>query len=106
LIGLWELQDFLLIKTLGYNDAKVMALSLNFDGTLIASLQEDDLNKKYQIEIYDFDYENPSAIGSTVFTYTTNHEKQRLCWNPRKNILAFAGEDKDNGGVVHILMPS
>jgi hypothetical protein len=47
LIGLWDLQDFLLIKTLGYNDAKVMALSLNFDGTLIASLQEDDLNKKY-----------------------------------------------------------
>jgi flagellar hook protein FlgE len=75
LIGLWDLQDFLLIKTLGYNDAKVMALSLNFDGTLIASLQEDDLNKKYQIEIYDFDYENPSAIGSTVFSYTTNHEK-------------------------------
>ena len=75
LIGLWDLQEFLLIKTLGFNDFRVMAVSLNFDGTLIASLQEDDLNKRYMIEIYDFDYNNPYAGSSTLFSYTTMNEK-------------------------------
>ena len=106
MIGIWDLQDFLLIKTLGQNDSKVMALSLNADGSLIASISEDDLNKKYLIEIYDFDYSHPYSGGNTLFSYTTPYEKQGLSWNPKRNVLALAGEDKEGGGVVQILNPT
>lgn len=81
-----------------------MALSLSHEGNFIASISEDDINKKYSIEVYDFDYDNPMMSGSTLYTYTSIYEKQCLSWNPKRNILAFAGEDKE-GGNVHLLVP-
>jgi len=104
LIGLWDMASFMLIKTLSNNDARVMALSLSHEGNFIASISEDDINKKYSIEVYDFDYDNPMMSGSTLYTYTSIYEKQCLSWNPKRNILAFAGEDKE-GGNVQILVP-
>lgn len=69
------MSDMMLIKSMGYNDAKVMALSLNQDGSLIATICEDE-NKKYLIEVYDFDFENPYAAScGTLFTQTTSYEK-------------------------------
>jgi THO complex subunit 3 len=105
LIGLWDMSDFMLMRTLSNNDAKVMGVSLNHEGTLIAAICEDDMNKKYMIEVYDFDYYDPQASGRTLYTYTSAYEKQCLAWNPRKNVLAFAGEDKE-GAFVHILNPT
>jgi THO complex subunit 3 len=63
LLGLWDMNDFMLIKTLSNNDARVMAVSLNHDGTLIASICEDEINKKYIIEVYDFNYYDPISTG-------------------------------------------
>jgi THO complex subunit 3 len=61
LIGIWDMSDFSLIKTISNNDARVIAVSINFDGSLIASICEDDINKKYLIEVYDFNYDDPSS---------------------------------------------
>ena len=105
LIGLWDMSDFTLLKTLSNNDAKVMGVGVNQDGTLIGSICEDDINKKYLVEIYDFDYENPVSSGQTLFSYTSQYEKHLLCWNPKKNILAFAGEEKEASS-VHLINPS
>jgi hypothetical protein len=75
LIGLWRMSDLMLIKSFGYNDAKVMALSLNQDGSLIAAICEDE-NKKYLIEVYDFDFNHPySASCGTLYSQTTSYEK-------------------------------
>jgi|LauGreDrversion4_2_1035121.scaffolds.fasta_scaffold440874_2 THO complex subunit 3 len=63
LLGLWDMNDFMLIKTLSNNDARVMAVSLNHDGSLIASICEDEINKKYIIEVYDFNYYDPISTG-------------------------------------------
>lgn len=63
LIGIWDMSDFNLIKTISNNDARVIAVSINFDGTLIASICEDDINKKYLIEVYDFNYDDPSSTS-------------------------------------------
>ena len=81
-----------------------MALSLSHEGNFIASISEDDINKKYSIEVYDFDYDNPMMSGSTLYNYTSIYQKECLSWNPKRNILAFAGEDKE-GGNVQILVP-
>lgn len=105
LIGLWDMNDFMLMSTISNNDARVMAVSLNHEGNLIASICEDDINKKYMIEVYDFNYDDPYTGGHTLYTHTSPYEKQCLSWNPRKNVLAFAGEDKD-GAFVHILSPN
>lgn len=59
LIGLWDMSDFTLMKTISNNDLRVMAVSLNHDGSLIGSICEDEFNKKYLIEIYDFNYDDP-----------------------------------------------
>jgi WD40 repeat protein len=94
----------MLIKTISNNDARIMALSLSHDGNYIATISEDDINKKYSVEVYDFDYDNPVSSGSTLYSYSSIYEKQVLSWNPKRNVLAFAGEDKE-GGLVHLLMP-
>jgi THO complex subunit 3 len=78
LIGLWDMSDFSLIKTISNNDAKVMAVKINFDGSLVASLCEDDINKKYLIEVYDFNYDEPmtcsiSSGGQTIFAHRTDY---------------------------------
>ncbi len=59
LIGVWDMNDFMLMKTISNNDAKVMAISISHEGSLIASICEDDINKKSIIEVYDFDYNDP-----------------------------------------------
>lgn len=53
------MNDFMLMKTISNNDAKVMAISISHEGNLIASICEDDINKKSIIEVYDFDYNDP-----------------------------------------------
>lgn len=40
-------------KTISNNDYKVMALGVSHDGGFISSISEDDINKKFYIEIYD-----------------------------------------------------
>jgi WD40 repeat protein len=71
LIGLWDMASFMLIKTLSNNDARVMGLSLSQEGNFIATISEDDINKKYSIEVYDFDYDNPMMSSSTLYNYTS-----------------------------------
>ncbi len=55
LIGMWDIADFSQIKTISNNDSRVMAVSLNHDSTLVASISEDDSKTKpqYFIEVYD-----------------------------------------------------
>ena len=96
----------MLMKSISNNDSRVMALSLNYEGNLIASICEDEINKKYMIEVYDVNYGDDSINdGRTLYSQTMTYEKQCIQWNPKKNVLAFAGEDKD-GASVHILNPS
>ena len=73
LIELWDMCDFSLIKTISNNDARIIAVSINFDGTLIASICEDDINKKCLIEVYDFNYEDRTSTsgGQTIFSYAS-----------------------------------
>jgi hypothetical protein len=40
-------------KVITNNDFKVQALSISHDGKFIAEISEDDINKKYLVEIYD-----------------------------------------------------
>ena len=62
-IGIWDMNSLMLIKTISNNDARAMAVSLNHDGSLIAAICEDDINKRYLLEVYDFNYDDPLMCG-------------------------------------------
>ena len=104
------MNDLMIIKTISNNDGWVMAVKLSHDGNFIASICEDDINKKHLIEVYDFDYNDSNSMSSTTLysqseAYT--YEKgltMCVAWNPKKNVLAITGGDKE-GGMVHILNP-
>lgn len=98
LIGVWDMQELMIKKTISNNDFKVLALNTSFDGEFIAGIFEDDINKKYYVEIYDVE------SGATVYSYSTASAKLCLAWHPKKNILACAGEEK-NEGSIHLVHP-
>ena len=48
------------------------------------------------MEVYDVE------TGSTLYQYSSAYGKFCTAWHPKKNVLAFAGEDK-NEGIIHLL---
>ncbi len=85
-----------------------MTLSLNNDGSLIAAIYEeesDNKNKQYFIEVYDFNYDDPYQSPQTLYSMKFQQEKECLSWNPKRNVLAFGGGDKDTA-LLHILTPT
>lgn len=82
------MKDFMPLRSISNNDLKVMQVSLNHDGSLIAGLFEDDTknneskggsgsgeNKKFYVEIYDFNYDDPMQCGRSLFSHQTIYEK-------------------------------
>ena len=53
LIGIWDMQDLMIKKVISNNDFKQNALSISYDSNYIASISEDDISKKFYVEIYD-----------------------------------------------------
>lgn len=101
------MSNFTLIRSISNTEGRVMTLSLNSDGTLIAAIYEDDSdnkNKKYFIEVYDFNFDDPYQSSQTLFSKEYQFEKECLAWNPKRNVLAFGGQDKDSP-LLHVLVP-
>ncbi|CDW72783.1 tho complex subunit 3 [Stylonychia lemnae] len=126
LICLWDMQEFITFNTISNNDFKVLALNISYDGQYIASISEDDFNKKFYVEVYegltknksneeaiDIDSQYSSSSNGfgglntkqTLYSYSSSSSKICLQWHPKRNILAFAGEEK-NEGLVHLLHPT
>lgn len=99
LIGVWDMNELMIKKTISNNDFKVQALNTSYDGTYIGGIFEDDINKKYFVEIYDVE------TGTTGYTYSTGSAKLCLAWHPKRNILACAGEEKGEGS-IHLIHPT
>ena len=72
LIGIWDMQDLMIKKVISNNDFKQNALSISYDSNYIASISEDDISKKFYVEIYDI------QSGSTAYSYSTGQAKLAL----------------------------
>lgn len=53
LIGLWDMQEMMVFRTISNNDFKVLVLNISHDGQYVASICEDDINKKFYVEVYE-----------------------------------------------------
>ena len=47
LIGVWNMQELMVERTISGNDSKVLALSVSHDGQFVGAICEDDVNKRY-----------------------------------------------------------
>lgn len=63
LIGFWDMNEMMAVKTLSNNDLKIMTLNISHDTQYIAAICEDDIYKKFFIEIYD------AEVGNTLYSY-------------------------------------
>jgi THO complex subunit 3 len=66
LIAIWDMQELMVKKIISNNDYKVITIDNSFDGQYIAGVFEDDINKRFSIEIYDVE------SGSTMFSLQTS----------------------------------
>jgi len=104
LIAVWNMNSMTVKRTITNNDYKVITLDNSFDGQFIAGLFEDDINKKYYVEIYDVSFSDsesmPGTGGKTLYSQGMSQAKNCLAWHPKKHILAYAGEDRNEGSIV------
>ncbi len=99
-------------RTISNNNAKILCLNVSHDGQFIATICEDDIEKKHLVEIYDSGYsKNPDSdknfgvlSNPTVFTYASSSSKICLQWHPKHNVLAFGGDERGEG-MVHLVQP-
>jgi THO complex subunit 3 len=99
LIGIWDMEELLVQKTISNNDYKVVTLSTSFDGEYIAGIFEDDINKRHYMEVYDIE------SSTTVYSSSTKDVKNSIAWHPKKLIVAYGGEDRGEG-IIHLLHPT
>ncbi|XP_065890171.1 THO complex subunit 3-like [Dysidea avara] len=84
LVSLWDVDELVCIRTFSRLDWPIRAMSFNHDGKLIASSSEDLVVDIAHVETG----EKIAEVPCQAPTFT-------VAWHPTKNLLAFAGEDKD-----------
>lgn len=83
LIALWETDSFVQINTIGIPN-QIRQFSFNYDAQYLAVASDAD-------EILIFDLNNNNSKHPVVCKSKQNTVK----WHPNKNILAYAGDDKN-----------
>ena len=85
LVSLWDVSELVCLRTLTRLDWPVRTLSFSHDGNLIATASEDLV-----IDIADVE------TGEKVAEVPCESPTFTVAWHPRKYLLAFACDDKDN----------
>jgi len=86
LVSLWDADEIACLRTFSRLDWPVRTLSFNHDGTMLASGSEDLLIDISHVETGE------RVVGVPVETPTFT-----VAWHPRVNLLAYAGDDQDEG---------
>ncbi len=97
LIALWDLAEMQVVNVISTCEFKVQQVGYSHDGKFLAAGGEDD-KSKYSVNVYD------SFSGEQLYAYSTSQPKHTLAWHPKKQILAYAGEEKGEGS-IHLLCP-
>lgn len=81
IVSVWDDEEMICISTLSKQDFPVRSISWSFDGQFIAAGSEDAT-----IQVYN-------RLGDVVASLSTGCPVNSVCWNPRSNFLAWAGEE-------------
>ncbi|XP_070539873.1 THO complex subunit 3-like [Ptychodera flava] len=84
LVSLWDVEELVCVKTFSRLDWPVRTLSFSHDGKMLASASEDLV-----IDIADV------ATGEKITEVQCESPTFTVAWHPKKNLLAFACDDKD-----------
>lgn len=84
LVSLWEISEMLCVRTFTKLEWPVRTISFNYTGDYIASASEDLF----------IDISNVHT-GRTVHQIPCRAAMNSVEWNPRYNLLAYAGDDKN-----------
>ncbi|KAH7283999.1 hypothetical protein KP509_34G034800 [Ceratopteris richardii] len=88
LVSLWDLSEMLCVRTFTKLEWPVRTISFNHDGTYIASASEDLFIDIAEVE-----------NGRSVYQIPCKAAMNSVEWNPKYNLLAFAGDDKNKYSV-------
>ncbi|KAK1296635.1 WD-40 repeat-containing protein MSI2 [Acorus calamus] len=84
LVSLWDLKEMLCVRTFAKFEWPVRTISFNNTGEFIASASED--------QFIDISYVD---TGRTVHQIPSTAAMNSVEWNPKYNLLAYAGDDKN-----------
>ncbi|XP_072042057.1 THO complex subunit 3-like isoform X2 [Amphiura filiformis] len=84
LVSLWDVEEFVCVRTFSRLDWPVRTLSFSHDGQLLASASEDLVIDIAHVETG----EKVAEVPCETPTFT-------VAWHPKKPLLAFACDDKD-----------
>jgi THO complex subunit 3 len=84
LVSLWDISDMLCLRTFTKLEWPVRTISFNYSGEYIASASEDLF-----IDIANV------QTGRTVHQIPCRAAMNSVEWNPKYNLLAYAGDDKN-----------
>lgn len=87
LIALWDIEEFVSVKTFSKTDCQIRQLSFSHDSLLIAAAAEDSSLEIYSVE-----------SGESVKKIECNSPQLTVSWNPKRYVLAYTLEEKDKSG--------
>ncbi|KAJ3092368.1 hypothetical protein HK102_008157 [Quaeritorhiza haematococci] len=87
IVSLWDLEDFICVKTFGRLDWPVRTISFSYDGEFLASGSEDHLIDISHVE-----------TGENVHSIQCTAAMNTVAWHPNKLLLAYAGDEVDRTG--------
>ncbi|KAI8617874.1 WD40-repeat-containing domain protein [Chytriomyces sp. MP71] len=88
LVSLWDLDEFVCIRTLGQLDMPVRVMTFAHCGELIAMAGTEDKN----IDIASVE------TGETLYSVPVSCAPETASWHPSKYVLAFCGEEPTQTG--------
>ncbi|KAJ1561172.1 THO complex subunit 3, partial [Nowakowskiella sp. JEL0078] len=88
IVSLWDVEDFVCVRTFGGLDWPVRSISFSFDGELIASGSEDNW---IEIVIVKSHVES----GETVHKIKCKAATNTVAWHPNRFLLAYAGDETE-----------
>ncbi|TGZ83379.1 WD40 repeat-like protein [Ascodesmis nigricans] len=83
-VGLWDTQDWICVRTLRGMDSPIRSVDFSFDGAYIVAGSEDLHCKDLEINHVD--------TGEHVHTISTNHPVTKAKWHPHRYWLAYSGD--------------
>jgi THO complex subunit 3 len=87
LVSLWDINEFICIRTFASLEYPIRSISFSYDGQLIALASEDTFIDISHVE-----------TGEQIYTIQQDFPMNTLAWHPKELILAYAGDEKDKYG--------
>jgi len=83
-LGLWDTQEWICMRTLRGMDSPVRTLSFSYDGAYICAGSDEAGSSNIDITNVD--------TGESVHVHSTNHPVTNVAWHPHKYWLAYSGD--------------